>query len=429
LQLAVKHQTFRMLFFPREFYPTDRVRLTVLFGKELLARKHKIDIVMQARDPSVEVGVHRFGAGTVHVGASACGDRLVARIQRQVMGLWNDLRWLARATSDHYDCILVSDKYLLACLAAVVARIRGLKFFFWLTFAFHDSHVTLAHDGLVRWAPLVRMRGHLTDFLLHNWIVPLSDHVFVQSAQMGREFCRRGADPTRLSPVVTGIDLSEIDQMRKATPKHDRTQLTIGYLGTLAAARRLEVLVEMIAELRHRGVMARLLLIGDGAVPADRARLEDRADELGVRDQMEITGYLPRHEALSLVRGADICISPIYPCPAFDGASPTKLIEYMALGRPVVANRHPDQSEVLRDSRAGVRVPWGARHFARAAHWLARRTEAEAAAIGYRGRVWVEKNRSYRFIANEFERVCLEAIAAGPKDLRSAFLKQVRHGP
>jgi glycosyltransferase involved in cell wall biosynthesis len=414
-----------MLFFPRELYPTDRVRLNVLFAKELLARKHKIDIVMQARDSSVEVGTHRFGAGTVQVGASTCGDRLVARIQRQVMGLWNDLRWLACAKRDHYDCILVSDKYLLACLAAVVARIRGLRFFFWLTFAFHDSHVTLAHDGLVRWAPLVRMRGHLTDFLLHNWIVPLSDHVFVQSAQMAREFCRRGADPTRLSPVVTGIDLPEIDEVMRAAPKHDRTHVTICYLGTLATARRLEVLVEMIAELRRRGVAARLLLVGDGAVPADRARLEGRADELGVRDQMEITGYLPRHEALALVLSADICVSPIYPCPAFDGASPTKLIEYMALGRPVVANSHPDQSEVLRDSRAGVRVPWGARHFARAVLWLSRRTESELTAIGHRGREWVEKNRSYRCIANEFERVCLEALAAGPKILRPAFLKQV----
>jgi hypothetical protein len=40
-------------------------------------------------------------------------------------------------------------------------------------------------------------------------------------------------------------------------------------------------------------------------------------------------------------------------------ASPTKLVEYMALGKAVVANDHPDQRMVLEQSGAGICVTVG----------------------------------------------------------------------
>jgi len=82
----------------------------------------------------------------------------------------------------------------------------------------------------------------------------------------------------------------------------------------------------------------------------------------------------------------------------------------MALGMPVVANDHPEQRAILRESRAGVCVPWAARHFARAVRWLASRGSEERAAMGARGRAWVENNRTYARIADGVERKCLEAI-------------------
>ena len=166
----------------------------------------------------------------------------------------------------------------------------------------------------------------------------------------------------------------------------------------------------MLAELNRLGLPAKLLLIGDGAKPDDRRSLQERAKELGVESQLEITGFLPRREALALIRTADVCVSPFNPSPILDVASPTKLIEYMALGLPVVANTHPDQSQVLRESRAGVRVPWNARHFARAVHWISKRSDAELITMASRGRAWVEANRQYSSIADIFEDACRNAL-------------------
>jgi len=406
----------RMLFFPAEVFPTNRVRLTLLFERELVGRGHDIDLVMQAQDDTVKVGRHDWGGRSVWVGPTDSRDGFLHRARKHALGVLHDLRWLWRARARDYDCILVSDKFLLASIAAVIARVRGLKFFFWLTLAFHKAHVTLGKEGIVRYPFLSVIRGHVANFFLHHWIVPLSHHVFVQSEHMAADFCKHGADPTKLTPIVTGIDVGEIVPAARAVRERRNEPLTIAYLGTLARVRRLEILVDMLAELNSRGVSARLLLVGDGETPDGRRGIERRADALGLRDQIEITGFLPRREALGRVRGADICISPIHPSPIFDGASPTKLVEYLALGLPVVANSHPDQSLVLRESRAGVCVPWGARFFARGVRWLAMRSDEELIAIGKRGRAWVEANRSYAGIADVFERACLTAIAAGERE-------------
>ncbi len=125
--------------------------------------------------------------------------------------------------------------------------------------------------------------------------------------------------------------------------------------------------------------------------------------ELGVAAQVHITGTLPRDVALRHTRSADIGLSPFFPTPVLQSTSPTKLVEYLALGLPVVANAHPEQRQVLRDSGAGVCVPWGARYFARGAAWLASQTSVQRQQMGELGRRWVLKNRTYAHIADELE--------------------------
>jgi len=408
-----------MMFFPRETFPTDRVRLTTLFGRELLGRGHSIDLVMQAVDQSVQVGRHDWFGRSVWVGPTDGGRGIVGRTRKTLLGILHDLKWLWRARADRYDSVLVSDKYLLGAIACVVARMRGLKFFFWMTYPYHQAQVTLSEERLARSPRMALLRGKLTGYLLHRWIIPRSDHVFVQSERMAHDFAQAGTDPTRMTPVITGIDLDGVESGTRLRGKPAQGPLTIGYLGTLVRQRRLEILVDMLDEIRRRGVAARLLLIGDGATPDDRLSIERRADELDLRDHIEITGFLPRREALKLIQTADVCVSPFRPSPALDVASPTKLVEYLALGLPVVANSHPDQTRVLRESRAGVVVPWAARHFARAVLWLARRSDDELAEMARRGEDWVAQNRSYARIADDFERACLSCVRV-PKHVVNA---------
>ncbi len=197
-QIPKSNRRIRMLFFPRETFPTDRVRLTTLFGRELLGRGHAIDLVMQAQDDAVTPGRHDWFGRSVWVGPTDSGTGFLSRARKNILGIWHDLQMLRRACAGEYDSILVSDKYLLASLAIIVASVRNLQFFFWMTFPYHEAHVTLGKERLSRHPTTSLIRGRLAAFFLYRWIIPHSDHVFVQSermAQICEEIRSRGETP------------------------------------------------------------------------------------------------------------------------------------------------------------------------------------------------------------------------------------------
>jgi glycosyltransferase involved in cell wall biosynthesis len=402
-------QIIRLLFIPREPFPTDRVRINVLFGSELLGRGHEIDLVMQAADERVPLGVQPWFGRTVLVGPTDSKHGFLRRLRKHWLGLWHDLKSLGLARPSRYDAIMVSDKFLTASIAAVVARSRGLKFIFWLTFPYHELYVQSARERTARYPLLARIRGVVSGTFLYKWILPRSDHVFVQSDRMKLDICAHGISATRVSPIVTGFDPARIPARTGSGPEQD-SSIVLAYLGTLDVNRHLDVLVDMLANLRNCGMDATLLMVGDAENPRDRLMLERRAEQRGVLAHLEITGFLPQAQAWARVQEADLGLSPFYPTPILTSTSPTKLVEYMALGLPVVANDHPDQRLVLRESRAGIRVPWGAQHFARAVRWLMKRSPSERAAMGARGRAWAEANRTYARIADEVERTCLTML-------------------
>jgi glycosyltransferase involved in cell wall biosynthesis len=407
----MSNKTMRVLFVPREQYPTDRVRINVLFGRELLSRGHQIDVVMQAASESVAAGRHDWYGRTLFVGPTDSGDGVFHRARKYWLSIRHDLQRLLAARRDRYDAILVSDKFIIGFLAAFIARFRGLKYIFWLTFPYPEIDLLGARERTARYPAIARIRGMLSGWALYKWILRRADYVFVQTERMKETVCAHGVPPHKVSPIVSGFDLSAI---ALASPGEAATQarpaVQLAYLGTLSSDRHLEVLIDMLAQLKASGVAAKLTFVGHADRSRDRQFLEQRAAELGVADAIEITGFLPQREAWRRVAEADICLSPIWRSPIYDVGSPTKLVEYMAMGMPVVANDHPEQRLVLRESRAGVCVPWSGRHFARAVRWLMRLSPAERAAMGAKGRVWVEANRTYARIADDVERRCLATI-------------------
>lgn len=85
-----------------------------------------------------------------------------------------------------------------------------------------------------------------------------------------------------------------------------------------------------------------LLVVGDG--PA-RSNLESLAANLGVADQLTITGVIQRDELPAYVAAFNIALQPA----AVDYASPLKLFEYMALGKAIVAPASANIRETLKD--------------------------------------------------------------------------------
>jgi glycosyltransferase involved in cell wall biosynthesis len=85
---------------------------------------------------------------------------------------------------------------------------------------------------------------------------------------------------------------------------------------------------------------ARLLIVGDGPARPDLERL---AAELKLGDRVRFTGVIHRDQVPALVAAFDIALQPA----VVAYASPLKLIEYLALGKAIVAPNQPNIAEVL----------------------------------------------------------------------------------
>ena len=402
----------RLLFVPREPWPTTRVDVAALFGRELAARGHVVDLVAQrASGDGAETAVS-WTAGRACLGPTDDGGGFRQRLRKRWLSFRHDLEALPGIRADRYDAVVVRDKFLYACVAVWVARRRGVAFVYWLSFPYPEFESLGARTGTARYPWAARLLGVSTAWMLYRWILPRADHALVQSERMADAVAAHGIPRSKLTAVPMGVDAGELPRIESPAAGHGVAEPVVAYLGTLSTDRRLDVLVDAFRMLVESGSRAHLLLIGDAERERDRAALEAHVAAAGLAHRVRITGFLPHRAALELAAGADVCVSPIPPSPIFDVGSPTKLIEYLALAKAVVANAHPEQRQVLAACRAGVCVPWGARHFARGLAWLLERDAAERSAMGARGRAYVLAARTYARIADDVERALAGAAAS-----------------
>lgn len=332
----------------------------------------------------------------------------LGKVINKVLYWCGDAVAIVQASRNRPDIIQVRDKYIAALAGLLAARLTGARFTYWLSFPFpeHDMEMA-AMSGFPR-KLLHLVRGRLGGWLLYRVVMPHADHVFVQSGQMKLDLMEHGVPAEKMTPVPMGVAKTLVEETLCA----DKGVVPgrVVYLGTLARVRRMETLVramaQVMARIAERLPEAQLYMVGDSYDPSDRAFLESETERLGLRDRVVFTGFLPMEEAWEIVRSAAVCVSPIYPTPVLRCGSPTKLVEYMALGRPVVANDHPEQTQIIAESGAGLCVPWSEEKFADAIIHLLEHPE-EAEEMGAAGREWVRRNRTYDRIADMvYEKYC-----------------------
>lgn len=136
----------------------------------------------------------------------------------------------------------------------------------------------------------------------------------------------------RVCFVPNGVDLPVA-----AAPARDASgPLTIGTVAGLRAEKNVARLVRAFAALRARQP-ARLVVLGDGP---ERARLQALADQLGVADDVEFAGYVPRPQ--ELLPGFDL-----FALSSDTEQLPIAMLEAMACGLPVVATRVGDVPDIV----------------------------------------------------------------------------------
>ena len=184
---------------------------------------------------------------------------------------------------------------------------------------------------------------------LERRVIRLSTLVLAVSTPLRRQIEQVAGSGVNVLVVPNGADPGLFDPTRADGREiRDRyglqSRFVVGWVGVLRAWHGLDLLLHAVQQLPDASV----LIVGDG--PA-RPEIERLAEALGMSERIRITGRIDHKDVAGHVAGFDIAV-------ASDDrtgfASPMKIIEYMAMGCPVVVPRLENFLDIVEDGRTGL---------------------------------------------------------------------------
>jgi len=156
--------------------------------------------------------------------------------------------------------------------------------------------------------------------------------------------------PERVVLSPPGVDIDRFDWEVPPTGGPPR----ILYVGSIDPGRGVRVLVRAMAAV-VREVDARLVLAGSMA-PRFEQPLRDGIRELGLSDKVEVMAPVDHDQLPALLATATVCVVPaasdLTPSPTV--VFPTKILEYMACRRAIVAPRRETLAQVVENNREAL---------------------------------------------------------------------------
>jgi glycosyltransferase involved in cell wall biosynthesis len=203
-----------------------------------------------------------------------------------------------------------------------------------------------------------------------------ADYVLPVTRVLGSLVAEYGVSAERIVVIPNGVNeahFSNAPNPEAAKASLDLAgRLVLGFTGFVRDWHGVDRVVRWLAT-SQAPENAFLLVVGDGPV---RGELEALAKTLGIADKIHFTGVLDRHHIPAHVAAFDIALQPAVTA----YASPLKLMEYLYLGKAIIAPAEPNLLEVLIDRENALM--FDARHENSLENVLA--TLCEDAALRYR---------------------------------------------
>ena len=145
---------------------------------------------------------------------------------------------------------------------------------------------------------------------------------------------RGGLNPEDVFVVRNGPDLQTFKAVALIPSLKYGKSYLIAYVGTMSIQDGLDILVDVALHIKNLGRRdVHFTCVGGGPeLPTLRKMVQDK--KLG--DMVNFTGRIPDHQLLEILSTADVCVNPDKPCEMNNISTMIKIMEYMALGKPIV---------------------------------------------------------------------------------------------
>jgi len=386
-----------ILFLHGDTYPTFRSEITELFQREMQLRGHKIHYVLLTEVSNKKV-IKIQGNNIYHLIPRKKGVFSTLREQKEIKKIAKDI-----VDSEKIDIIQARDDIFLTKLADKLSKKYNIPLAFHLTTLFHslDKDLIKHRNSL---GNLFRyLRGDYTEHS-YNKLIKQSNLFLPISEAMAQHY-RTKFPKKKMLPLPLHAPRSFINH---SVPKNkSASKKRIIYIGQISYIRNMNFMIDI---LNHLPNDVEMMFVGPPQQDFVVNEMVEYAKKLGVNNKVKIIGKVDKKDIPKYITSAKVGISPIPPLEAFKMSSPTKVVEYLSLGVPVVANKEiKDQRYVIEKSGGGYAVDYDVKLFANKINELLENPD-KGKKMGNEGREWIKKHRNYKILAKKLEKAYYELL-------------------
>lgn len=221
------------------------------------------------------------------------------------------------------------------------------------------------------------------DHLIRFWKVPSSKISVVEN----------GVETELFAPRAVKPDLRKELQLEG--------KFVVGYIGTMGMAHGLDTLIAAAAEFQITHPNIVFLLVGEGA---DKDRLTAELESRALHN-VRVVDQQPRERIPSYICACDVCLVLLKKTELFKTVIPTKMLEFMSCGRPVILGVDGQARQVLEEAQCGIAIePESIKDLIQAIRGLAGDSAAREN-YGSNGRRYIAEGYSREQTAKEYLKV------------------------
>ena len=145
---------------------------------------------------------------------------------------------------------------------------------------------------------------------------------------------RGGMKPEDVFVVRNGPDLEYFNPVPPVAARKHGKDFLVGYVGTMSVQEGLDILLDVADFIKRSGRNdVHFTVVGGGP---GLAQLRALNAEMGTEDVVDFTGRISDEDLLEILSTADVCVNPDRPGDMNDMSTMIKIMEYMALEKPIV---------------------------------------------------------------------------------------------
>jgi glycosyltransferase involved in cell wall biosynthesis len=161
-----------------------------------------------------------------------------------------------------------------------------------------------------------------------------ADQVIIANHLWEKTIVARSVPGEKCTTVINYPDPSIF--WRRPAPVREDDRFVMCYPGSFGWHQGLDLAIEAVHLLRTEAPNLRFLMIGDGS---ERPRLEAMVAQLGLQDRVTLRGFVAMEEVAQIMSTIDLGVVPKRADSFGNEAFSTKIMEFMAMGVPVLAAR------------------------------------------------------------------------------------------